>query len=121
MGFIRKTIKVKARKTRTINALIDTGADENYISSSLLKKIGRYRSDESVEFEVGDERTIKSWYAYFSIVMDSKEFPTRGIIIPSKRDKLIIGVIFLQTNNIKIGKGDRLITPDIPVLKVHRL
>lgn len=123
MGFIRKIVTLNAVRSRRIKALIDTGADKNYISRRLQKIIGATgygRMKQMTEYVLPNGKIVKSENVYFTIVIDGKPFETYAIVLENKKIEFIIGVNFLQKNSIQI-MGERLILPKFPVLKIHRI
>ena len=123
MGFIRKIVTLNAVRSRRIKALIDTGADKNYISRRLQKIIGATgygRMKQMTEYVLPNGKIVKSENVYFTIVIDGKPFETYAIVFENKKIEFIIGVNFLQKNSIQI-MGERLILPKFPVLKIHRI
>lgn len=120
MGFIYKFVTLQARRKTRVKALIDTGADYCYISSSLVNTISATGYGEEADYKTADNRRIDSEFVHLTTIIDKKPFATKAIIIREKEREFVIGVKFLQVNSIQI-MGERLILPKFPVLKIHRI
>ena len=123
MGFIKKVMTIEAARTRRVKALIDTGADKNYITRPLQRFVGASnvgRQEKFAEYVLPTGEIVKSKIVYFTLKIDRKPFDTHAIVVNSKKSELIIGVNFLQKNSMQL-MGERLILPKFPVLKIHRI
>ena len=107
MSEIYQSLIIREKRSKRINALIDTGASVTYIRPDIAKDIGTEKL-RPIKIKVADGRIIKGWETSFIIQVRGMSEATIGIIT-NITDQVIIGVDFLQKRNVMLDfKKDKM-------------
>lgn len=95
-------------------ALIDSGSDINVINEQVIKTVNcrKYRSDKTRITAVNNEHMSISSVVYIPITIGNDIFSIKFYVVQSIKPDIILGLEFLQANNIIIDFNNNKIRVD---------
>ncbi|CAC5360357.1 unnamed protein product [Mytilus coruscus] len=95
-------------------ALIDSGSDINVINKQIIKTVNcrQYRSDKTRITAVNNEQMSISSVVYIPITIGNHIFSIKFYVVKSIKPDIILGLEFLQSNNIVIEFNDNKMRVD---------
>jgi len=103
MGEIRKKIKIMwGGRSTTVDALIDSGATDNFIKPKLIEKIHGEMWD-TAKYYLGDGRKRLGKWTSFFIQRRNRRVSVYAIATDKIEEDLVLGQEFLQDNHVKVN------------------
>ena len=106
MGEIKKKITVFYFRNKQIevNALIDSGATDNFINFKTMQKLGIQKNmcSGQTKFYLGDGTEKQGWLTSFSIKRRNR-FVTINAIAGDIEEDMVLGQPFLQNYHVKLN------------------
>jgi predicted aspartyl protease len=121
MGLIYKPVKlIGTVGTKTLNALMDTGASRCYIRSNEASQIAPpSKIPTPVSLRLGKGETKVSEMMNSLVELDGYSLPWSFIVVPELTEELIIGADFFQIWKIKLDPETEEIIIDPSAMKIQ--
>ena len=94
----------RAKGTRVMKALVDTGSEYTWIPSAKLEKIGVAREKKDLRFVMANGEVVTRSVG-FAIIRVGKEFTIDEVVFAEPGDMVLLGARTLEGLNLAIDSG----------------
>lgn len=109
---LRQQVRIRAKRTATVEMLVHTGATLSVIPPSVARALGIRRPRRSVKVRVADGRLLRLGADVAILRIDGREAP--ATILVGKVDEPILGVEALEALGLVVDPRKKRLTPSRP-------